>query len=67
MYADKSETFNKYVLEACVLTDSIPQLTSSNVRFYKPINDQEIDLNLPKEALDEQISEEKNLNTESKI
>ncbi|KAG5321818.1 ABHD4 protein, partial [Acromyrmex heyeri] len=67
VYADKNETFNKYVLEACALTDSIPQLTSSNVRPYKPISDQEIHINLPKEVLDEQRSEEKNLNTESKI
>ncbi|TGZ57511.1 Abhydrolase domain-containing protein 4 [Temnothorax longispinosus] len=75
VYADKSETFNKYVLEACALSDSIPHLTSSNLRSsVKPINDQEIDVivNSPNEALEDRGSEEKNLNTsgsstESKI
>lgn len=68
VYADKSEIFNKYVLEACALSDSIPHLTSSNLRPYIT-SDQEKDL--PNEALEEQRLEEKNLNTsestESKI
>lgn len=62
VYADKSETFNKYVLEACALSDSIPHLTSSNLR-------QEINISIPNKVLEERRSEEKNLNTstESKI
>lgn len=72
VYADKSEIFNKYVQEACTLSDSIPHLTSSNLRpNVKPISDQEINVNLPNETLEERRSEEKNLNTsestESKI
>jgi len=68
VYADKSETFNKYVLEACALSDSIPHLTSSNLRYIKQINDQDININLS----NEQRSEERNLDTstestESKI
>lgn len=66
VYADKSEIFNKYVEEACALSDLIPCLTSSNVRpNIKPISGQEININLPNETLDERRSEEKNLNTES--
>jgi len=70
VYADKSETFNKYVLEVCALSDSIPHLTSSNLRSYiKQINDQDINVNLSNE---EQRPEERNLDTstestESKI
>jgi len=70
VYADKSEIFNKYVLEACALSDSISHLTSSNLRPYITNSDQEKD-DLPNEALEEQRLEEKNLNTsgstESKI
>lgn len=48
VYADKSDIFNKYVLEACALSDSIPHLTSSNLRSYnKLISDKEIDVTLP--------------------
>lgn len=33
VYADKSDTFNKYVLEACTLTDSTQFLTNSNIHI----------------------------------
>ncbi|CAG5093043.1 Similar to Abhd4: (Lyso)-N-acylphosphatidylethanolamine lipase (Mus musculus) [Cotesia congregata] len=32
VYADKSEIFNKHVLEACELSDNIPKLTSQHVK-----------------------------------
>ncbi|XP_008550144.1 (Lyso)-N-acylphosphatidylethanolamine lipase isoform X1 [Microplitis demolitor] len=32
VYADKSEIFNKHVLEACALSDSFPKLTSKHVK-----------------------------------
>ncbi|XP_032681775.1 1-acylglycerol-3-phosphate O-acyltransferase ABHD5 isoform X1 [Odontomachus brunneus] len=62
VYADKSETFNKYVSEACALSDLMPQLTSSNSHSYpKVINDQEIiTLN---ETLETQRLQEQDLET----
>ncbi|XP_011648272.1 protein ABHD4 isoform X3 [Pogonomyrmex barbatus] len=64
VYADKSETFNKYVLEACALTDSVPHLTSSNLRSYiNTVSDQEVNITLSNEALEDRRPEEKNLNT----
>lgn len=62
VYADKSEIFNKYVLEACALSDSIPHLTSSNLHPSTINSDQERD-DLPNEPLEEQRLEEKDLNT----
>lgn len=32
MYADKSEIFNKHVLDACELSDTIAKLSSEHVR-----------------------------------
>lgn len=51
VYADRSEIFNKYVQEACALSDSMPRLTSANLR-PKAINDQEIDVALSDEAFE---------------
>jgi hypothetical protein len=52
------------VLEACDLSDSIPHLTSSNIpNRPKPVNDQEIDVNLSNGAKEERRSKEKDLNT----
>lgn len=53
VYADKSEIFNKYVLEACALSDSIPRLTSSHLHSYaKFTNDEEIN-DLSNEAIED--------------
>lgn len=66
VYADKSEIFNKYVQEACALSDSVSHLTSSNLRPYtKPISDQEADVNLSNETFKERRLEEENLKSES--
>lgn len=64
VYADKSETFNKYVLEACALSDSIPRLTSSNLRSYvKFISDEEVEITLPNETLETRRPEEQKIDT----
>lgn len=53
VYADRSEIFNKYVLETCALSDSIPRLTSANLHPYlKTVNDQEIDVTLSNEVFE---------------
>lgn len=63
VYADKCETFNKYVSETCALNDSTPQLTSSDSRSYpKVMSDQEISVTLNK-ALEGRSSEEQGLET----
>lgn len=63
VYADKSEIFNKYVLEACNLSDSIPHLTALNVRSnIKPANEQQIDLILTDEEVDTKAVQEQELN-----
>lgn len=63
VYADKSEIFNKYVLEACALSDSIPRLTSSHLRSYtKFTSDEEVN-DLSNEALETRKSEEQKLDT----
>lgn len=63
VYADKSEIFNKYVLEACALSDSIPRLTSSHLHSYaKFTNDEEIN-DLSNEAVETRRSEEQKLDT----
>lgn len=63
VYADKSETFNKHIVEACALSDSTLQLTSSNLRSYpKVINDQEIGTTF-NEALETQRPQEQGLQT----
>ncbi|XP_020299499.1 protein ABHD4 isoform X2 [Pseudomyrmex gracilis] len=60
VYADKSDIFNKYVLEACALSDSIPHLTSSNLRLYnKPVSDVEIDVTLPNKEQESSLKEQK--------
>ncbi|XP_012228549.1 (Lyso)-N-acylphosphatidylethanolamine lipase [Linepithema humile] len=53
VYADRSETFNKYVQETCALSDSTSRLTSANLRPYsKVIKEQEINVTLPDEAFE---------------
>lgn len=53
VYADRSEIFNKYVQEACALSDSTSRLTSANLRSYpKAVNEQEINVVLPDEAFE---------------
>lgn len=65
VYADRSETFNKYVLEACALSDSIPHLTSSNLHPYaKPVNEQEIAIDFTKDAIG--VIKQEELDTRSK-
>ncbi|XP_012540382.1 (Lyso)-N-acylphosphatidylethanolamine lipase isoform X1 [Monomorium pharaonis] len=65
VYADKSDIFNKYVMEACALTDSIPRLTSSNL--HPKSSNQETDVNLSNETIEEQRSKEKDLNSSDSI
>ncbi|XP_076163871.1 pummelig isoform X2 [Ptiloglossa arizonensis] len=63
VYADKSEIFNKYVLEACNLSDSIPQLATSNIRpNSKSLNEQQISLIISNED-DSKTEEDHELNT----
>ncbi|XP_017886785.1 protein ABHD4 isoform X2 [Ceratina calcarata] len=64
VYADKSEIFNKYVLEACNVTDSMSHLTSSNVRpNVKPLSEQDVTLALPEGLVDTKAVQEQELNT----
>ncbi|XP_029160226.1 protein ABHD4 isoform X2 [Nylanderia fulva] len=64
VYADKSETFNKYVLEACALSDSISHLTSSNLRSYAKITtDEEVNVTLANETFETRRPEEQKLDT----
>ncbi|XP_053972044.1 (Lyso)-N-acylphosphatidylethanolamine lipase isoform X2 [Hylaeus anthracinus] len=64
VYADKSDIFNKYVLEACNLSDSIPQLTATNIRpNIKSVNEQQISLTVTDEEVDSKAVEEQELNT----
>ena len=64
VYADKSEIFNKYVLEACNLSDSIPHLTVSDIRSnIKTINEQQISLILANEEVESKAVQEQELNT----
>ncbi|XP_076478426.1 pummelig isoform X4 [Bombus vancouverensis nearcticus] len=64
VYADKSEIFNKYVLEACNLSDSISHLTVSDIRSnIKNINEQQIPLILTNEEVDSKTVQEQELNT----
>ncbi|XP_076618930.1 pummelig isoform X1 [Colletes latitarsis] len=64
VYADKSEIFNKYVLEACNLSDTIPQLTASNVRLNnKSLNEEDISLIVANESLNSKTEEEQEINT----
>lgn len=59
VYADKSEIFNKYVLEACNLSDSIPQLTASDVRpNIKCVSEQQLSLILGNEEVDPKTEQE---------
>ena len=42
VYADKSEIFNKHVLEACVLSERIPKLTSlSSIKLVLKSSDKQ--------------------------
>ncbi|XP_076642897.1 pummelig isoform X1 [Halictus rubicundus] len=64
VYADKSDIFNKYVLEACNLSDSIPNLSASDVRLnIKPISEQQISLILTNQEVESKPVEEQELNT----
>lgn len=63
VYADKSEIFNKYVLEACALSDSIPHLTSSHLHSYAKFTSDEGINDLSNEALETRRSEEQKLDT----
>lgn len=64
VYADKSEIFNKYVLEACNLSDSISHLTVSDIRSnIKTINEQQISLILANEEVESKAVQEQELNT----
>ena len=63
VYADKSEIFNKYVLEACNLSDSISHLTVSDIRSNIKINEQQISLILANEEVDSKAVQEQELNT----
>ncbi|OAD53858.1 Abhydrolase domain-containing protein 4 [Eufriesea mexicana] len=64
VYADKSEIFNKYVLEACNLSDSIPHLTVSDIRSnIKSVNEQQISLLLGNKDVDIKTMPEKEPNT----
>ncbi|XP_043249362.1 (Lyso)-N-acylphosphatidylethanolamine lipase isoform X2 [Colletes gigas] len=64
VYADKSEIFNKYVLEACNLSDTIPQLSASNVRLNsKPLNEEDISLIVANEPVNSKTEEEQEINT----
>jgi len=52
------------VLEACVLSDLMPHLTSSSLHSHaKLISDQEIGMILSDEMLETQRTEEQNLDT----
>lgn len=64
VYADKSDIFNKYVIEACNLSDSIPNLVASDVRpNIKPVNEQQISLILTNQEVESKPVEEQELNT----
>ncbi|XP_076248079.1 pummelig isoform X2 [Calliopsis andreniformis] len=64
VYADKSEIFNKYVLEACNLSDSIDHLTASDVRpNNKLISEQQISLIVTNDKINPKTVEEQELNT----
>ena len=51
VYADKSEIFNKHVLEACALSDNISNLTSTNIKLVLKSNDEQ----QSKESEDQEI------------
>ncbi|KAG7207862.1 hypothetical protein KM043_009461 [Ampulex compressa] len=65
VYADKSEIFNKYVLEACALSDMSPKLTALDIRTNaKLVNEQQLALTFADSALEEKNVEEKDLDTQ---
>ncbi|XP_031826857.1 pummelig isoform X2 [Nomia melanderi] len=64
VYADKSEIFNKYVLEACNLSDSVPSLITSDIRpNITPTSEQEITVILTNQEIESKIVEQQDLNT----
>ncbi|XP_033326244.1 pummelig isoform X2 [Megalopta genalis] len=64
VYADKSDIFNKYVLEVCNLSDSTPNLSASDVRLnIKPLSEQQISLMLTNQEIESKDIDEQGLNT----
>ncbi|XP_076687114.1 pummelig isoform X3 [Andrena cerasifolii] len=63
VYADKSDIFNKYVVEACNLSDATSHLAASNVRFnIKSVSEQEIPLIITDEKVNSKAVNEQELN-----
>ncbi|XP_078050039.1 pummelig isoform X2 [Augochlora pura] len=64
VYADKSDIFNKYVLEECNLCDSVPNLSASDVRLNtKPVSEQQISLMLTPQEIESKAIEEQEFST----